>query len=128
MSGNYLNCVSMTFRSLVVNYLILKVTFPPLYLFSKKICFKFKPQFLTKNLRDHFVLNGLCMVWPILVTKNILLLTFIVSKCLWATVSKDDFPGTMSTTKIRKYSFSAYHVCITKVNEWVKLGLQRVKI
>ena len=53
------------------------------------ICCKCKPQFLTENFRKSFVLNGLCLVWPILDLKNILLLTFIVSKWSQLTVLKD---------------------------------------
>ena len=69
------------------------------FIFKKK-CSKCKPQFLAKNLTKSLVLNGLCLVWSILDPKSTLSVLSIVSKS------------------------SAYLVCITKVDRWVKFGLR----
>ena len=69
-------------------------------IYFQKKCSKCKPQFLAKNLTKSLVLNGLCLVWSILDPKSTLSVLSIVSKS------------------------SAYLVCITKVDRWVKFGLR----
>ena len=103
-----------------------KVIFHSLYLFSKKLCSKCKLQFLTENLRKSLVLNGLCLVWPILDPKNKLLLISIVSKSLWLAVLEDLFG--IGHKNLKLIIFSTYLICITKVNRWVKLGLKGMKL
>ena len=79
----------MTFRNLSIwiFYVQSNVLFLVIIL-NKKISSKCKLQFLADNLRKFFVLNGLCLIWPILDPKNRLLLTLIINKWLWLTVFK----------------------------------------
>ena len=66
----------MTFRNLNIWNLSIwifdvksNVLFPVIIL-NKKRCSKCKPQFLAENLGKSLVLNGLCLVWPILDPKK----------------------------------------------------------
>ena len=116
-------------ETLVFEYLIYEVTFYSLYLFSKLIGSKCKPHFLAENVRESLFLNDLCLLWPILDPKNILLLMFIVSKCLWLTILKDFlFLAHISHENLKLIIFSTYLVCITRLSKWVKFGLQKVKL
>ena len=100
----------MTFiETLVLKYLMYKVTFYSLLLFWRKGLFHMQPQFLEENLRKYLTCNGLRRAWPILDPNNILidlrtyLLTLIVIKWLWLTVWKDPLFWSMSATKIRNF-------------------------
>ena len=81
--------------------------------FFKKICSKCKPQFLAKNLKKSLVLNGLHLVWPILDPKKH---TFIVDY-----FQRPSFWVHASYKNLKFNFFSAYLVCITKVDRWVNL-------
>ena len=59
-----------------LSYLIYKVIFYSLHLFLKNTYSKCKPQFLTDNLGKSLILNGFCLIYPILDQKHILLLTW----------------------------------------------------
>ena len=59
-----------------LSHLIYKVIFYSLHLFKKNTYSKCKPQFLTDNLGKSLILNGFCLIYPILDQKHILLLTW----------------------------------------------------
>ena len=52
-------------------------------------------------------------------------MTFIVSKCLWLDVLKDNL--TICHKNLKLPIFLAYLICNTRVNKWVIVGLQNLK-
>ena len=108
---------------------------------KKKICYKCKLQFLAENLRKFLVLNGLCLVWPIVNLKNILLLTLLVSKWLWLTVLKKLLFWPMSITKLIiffwlprlphekiNHGLTDINQCLTDIeNQFYKVSITSVK-
>ena len=114
----FIETIYIVLLPLLFKYLIYKVVFYFLYLFSeKKTCSKCKPQFIAKNLGKSLALNALCLVWPILNSKNILLWMFIVRKCLWLT----GFYAHVCQLQKSKINYSV-------LIRWVKFGIQGVKL
>ena len=94
-----------------------KVIFYSFYLFSKKI------QFLAKNLRKSVGLNGLCLNGPILDTKTY----FFDIYCQQVLVA-DSFERPAFWVHVSDKNLKLNLNCITKVNRWIKLDLQRVEL
>ena len=123
------NCVLLlSFRNLSIWIFDVQSNFVFLVIILKKICFKYKPQFLATNLQKFLVLSRLCLVWPILDPENILLLTLNVNKWMCLTDLKELLFGPCQPQKVEINFFSGYLVRITEGDNWVKFDLQRVKL
>ena len=93
----------------------------------KRICSKCKLPFEAENLRTSLILNGLCLVSPILNTKNIISLTHCQQVIVAESFKRTSFLAHVSHKNL-KHFFLAYIVSISKADKWVKFGLQMMKL